>query len=308
MQAGTHQPVLLNEVVEALNINPDGVYLDCTFGRGGHSKEILSRLNANGRILAIDQDTEAVTYGKAKFLEDKRITILQKNFSELSDVAKEHNCIGSVNGILFDLGVSSPQLDDPQRGFSFMHDGPLDMRMRRNVGLSAADWLQSVSMPELEKVLREYGQERYAKKIARTIVETRNVSRISTTNELAEIVKHVVGRSREHKHPATRTFQAIRIYINKELEVLSAALECCAQLLVATGRLLVITFHSLEDQIVKNLLRNTPNSSLPRRLPIIDESKPQFVRVCKPIRPSSYEIENNPRARSSKLYVLERAS
>ena len=303
--ANTHQPVLLEEAIEALNIDPNGKYIDCTFGRGGHSQEILNKLSTRGRLLAIDQDAQAIEYGKKEFGDESRIILAQTNFSKISQVAKQYNFDGEVQGILFDLGVSSPQLDDAERGFSFMHDGPLDMRMNSSQGLSAFEWLQRVDAADLAKVLKEYGQERFSKRIANAVTQHREETPIKTTKQLANLVLKVIGQSREQKHPATRTFQAIRIYINKELESLTEALEDCLGLLASSGRLLTITFHSLEDQIVKNLLHKYSHSNLPRKLPVMDEREKKLKRLCKPIKASDNEIANNPRARSAKLHVLE---
>ena len=303
--ANTHQPVLLAEAIEALNIDPNGKYIDCTFGRGGHSQEILNKLNTQGRLLAIDQDAQAIEYGKKKFSDESRIILMQSNFSNISQVAKQHNFDSDVQGILFDLGVSSPQLDNAERGFSFMHDGPLDMRMNTSQGVSASEWLQRVDATDLARILKEFGQERFSKRIANAIVEHREEIPIKTTKQLADLVMKVIGQSREQKHPATRTFQAIRIYINKELESLAEALEACLSLLANSGRLITITFHSLEDQIVKNLLQTYSHSNLPRKLPVTDERKQKLNRICKPIKPSDNEIANNPRSRSAKLHVLE---
>jgi len=303
-----HHPVLLTESIEALNIEPNGKYIDCTFGRGGHSQEILKSLGANGKLLAIDQDLSAVVYGRKKFSGDSRLILEQKNFSQIVQVAKQYKFEHQVNGIFFDLGVSSPQLDNPERGFSFMHDGPLDMRMNTTEGMSAADWLKKVTAAELEMVLKEYGQERYSRRIAKAVIEKRVQQPITTTKELADLVLSAVGRSREQKHPATRTFQAIRIYINKELESLSTALDDCLGLLINSGRLLVITFHSLEDHVVKNLLHKHMHSNLPRKLPVVEQCETKLKRVCKAIKPSDEEISRNPRARSAKLHVLEWAT
>lgn len=300
-----HHPVLLKEVIEALNIEPNGKYIDCTFGRGGHSEEILKCLGPGGKILALDQDLQAIEYGRKKFVSDSRVIFEQKNFSQIVQVAKQHDIEQQVNGIFFDLGVSSPQLDNPDRGFSFMHDGPLDMRMNTTDGVSAAEWLKKVGAAELEKVLKEYGQERYSRRIANALIERRVQQPLTTTKELADLVLSVVGRSKEKKHPATRTFQAVRIFINKELESLVTALDDCLSLLVNSGRLLVITFHSLEDQIVKNLLRKHTHSNLPRKLPIAEKHEAKLKRVCKAINPTDDEVAKNPRARSAKLHVLE---
>ncbi len=301
-----HQPVLRSEVIEVLNIKSNGIYIDCTFGRGGHSSEILKGLSTEGRLLAIDQDPEAVRYGKKEFENEQRIVIEQSNFSEILQVVEKYGFAGKINGILFDLGVSSPQFDNPNRGFSFMHDGPLDMRMNINSGISAAEWLQNVNANELEKVIKTYGEERYAKKIAQMIIQQQKIKPLNSTKELADLIQKTIGRSNEKKHPATRTFQAIRIFVNDELKVLASALDACIELLAQSGRLLVITFHSLEDQIVKNLYRKYSKSDMPRKLPVAEEFQPKLIRVCKPIKPSVNEVSKNPRARSAKLYVLER--
>lgn len=300
-----HHPVLLSEVIEALSIKPNGKYIDCTFGRGGHSQEILNGLGVGGSLLAIDQDLTAIEYGRNKFSDDSRLILEQKNFSQIVQVAKQYKLERKVDGIFFDLGVSSPQLDNPERGFSFMHDGPLDMRMNTSQGLSASEWLNKVSATELMKVLKEYGQERYNKRIANAVIERRAQEPITSTKSLADLVLSVVGRSREQKHPATRTFQAIRIYINKELDSLSVALDDCLSLLAESGRLLVITFHSLEDQIVKNLIHKHTHSNLPRKLPVAEQQVTKLKRVCKAIKPTDVEVAANPRARSAKLHVLE---
>jgi len=300
-----HHPVLLAEVIQALNIEPNGKYIDCTFGRGGHSQEILKNLGSNGKLLALDQDLQAIEFGKEKFSNESRIILKHINFSQIVEVAQQNNFAQQVNGIFFDLGVSSPQLDNPERGFSFMHDGPLDMRMNTAEGLNAAQWLEKVSANELERVLKEFGQERYSRRIAKAVIERREQKPITTTKELADLILSVLGRSREQKHPATRTFQAIRIFINKELESLSAALEACLGLLANSGRLLVITFHSLEDQLVKNLLHNYTHSNLPRKLPVAEQHEIKLRRVCKAIKPSEDEVNENIRSRSAKLHVLE---
>lgn len=301
----THHPVLLAEVIQALNIESNGKYIDCTFGRGGHSQEIVKNLGADGKLLALDQDIQAIEYGTKKFADDSRVILKQKNFSQIVQVSEEYGLKQQVNGIFFDLGVSSPQLDNPERGFSFMHDGPLDMRMNTTQGVSAAEWLRKVTATELERVLKEYGQERFSRRIANAITQHREQQPLTTTKDLADLVISVVGRSQEKKHPATRTFQAVRIFINNELESLATALDDCLGLLASSGRLLVITFHSLEDQIVKNLLRKHTHSNLPRKLPVIEQRETKLNRVCKAIKPTQQEITQNPRARSAKLHVLE---
>ena len=311
MQSGAHclhQPVLLREVIEALKIDPDGIYIDCTFGRGGHSSEILKRLSRQGRLLVLDQDPQAIDYARRLFAEDRRVVVEPENFSRIMQVAEEYGFTGQVKGILFDLGVSSPQLDDPKRGFSFVQDGPLDMRMNTNEGICAADWLQQVSLRDLEKVLRVYGEERYAKKIATAVLAQRETSPLRTTGQLAEIVKRSVVASGEKKHPATRTFQAIRIFINEELKALEAALDGSVGILAEFGRLLAITFHSLEDQVVKGVFRKHSQPSAPRKLPIVGLPGPRLKRIGKPIRPSAEEVAVNKRARSAKLYAMERVA
>lgn len=301
-----HQPVLLWEVVEALKIDPDGIYIDCTFGRGGHSCEILKSLSSRGRILVFDQDPQAIAYARDLFADDRRVVIESENFSRIVPVAEKYGFEGKVKGILFDLGVSSPQLDDPERGFSFMQDGPLDMRMNTNEGITAARWLQRVSLRDLEEVLKVYGEERYAKKIAAAVLAQQRINPLETTRQLAEVVQSAIGRSNEKKHPATRTFQAIRIFINKELKVLETALDDSVELLAEFGRLLVITFHSLEDQVVKGIFRKYSQSNMLRKLPVVDQPRPKLKKVCKPVPPSVDEVAMNTRARSAKLYVLER--
>ena len=303
-----HQPVLLREVIEALNIDPGGIYIDCTFGRGGHSSEILKSLSQAGRLLVLDQDPQAVAHARKLFAGDGRVMVEAANFSGIVQIAEAHGWRNKVKGILFDLGVSSPQLDDPKRGFSFVQDGPLDMRMNTNEGISAADWIQRASLHELEKVLKVYGEERHAKKIARAVLAQRETSPLRTTGQLAEIVKRSIPASSEKKHPATRTFQAIRIFINKELQALETALHGSVEVLAECGRLLVVTFHSLEDQMVKSVYRKHSQSDAPRKLPVVGLPESKLKRIRKPLSPSSGEIAANKRARSAKLYVMERAA
>ena len=311
MQSGAHdlhQPVLLLEVIEALNIDPEGTYVDCTFGRGGHSREILNRLGRRGRLLVLDQDPQAVAYARHLFAGDQRVVIEPGNFSEIVRLVGEHGFVGKVKGVLFDLGVSSPQLDSPQRGFSFAQDGPLDMRMNTNRGITAADWLAQVSLHDLEEVLRVYGEERHAKRIASAVLAEREARPLKTTRQLAGVVQRALPGPREKKHPATRTFQAIRIFINDELKALEAALEGSVELLAEFGRLLVITFHSLEDHAVKGVLRKYAQPDVPRKLPVAGLPAPQLKKVGKPVRPCAGEVAANKRARSAKLYVLERVA
>lgn len=251
----THVSVLLNESIDALAIKADGIYIDCTFGRGGHSGQVLKQLNEQGHLYAIDRDPTAIEEAK-KFADNPSFTINHNPFSELLTVAKEHNIVGKVDGILMDLGVSSPQLDEADRGFSFMKPGPLDMRMDFSRGQTAAEWLAEADADDIAWVLKTYGEEKFAKRIARKIVETRDESPLETTLDLAELVKSVVPKSpKEKKHPATRTFQGIRIYINSELQEIEQALKASIEVLKPGGRLSVISFHSLEDRLVKQFMR-----------------------------------------------------
>lgn len=303
-----HQPVLLEEAINALNIKADGIYVDATFGRGGHSKSILDCLNDSGRLLALDQDPEAVAYGRRKFDKDKRIEIVHCNFRKVAQMAAERNLVEKVDGVLMDLGVSSPQLDDAHRGFSFTRSGPLDMRMNIEEGDSAMQWLAKVSLDDLTYVLRKYGEEKSARRIARAIVESRENREITDTRQLAEIIVNAVPGYEKHKHPATRSFQAIRIYINEELQALEEGLQAAVSVLAVAGRLAVISFHSLEDRIVKRFMRNLASPpALPAGLPIMNaDSVVPYRLVGKPVVPGEEEIKRNPRARSARLRVLER--
>jgi len=304
----SHQSVLLTEAVDALAIRPDGIYLDGTFGRGGHAAEILKKLNDQGRLLAMDQDPQAVESAEKRFAEDQRFEIVHANFESLSDVVCKKGLDQKIDGILLDIGVSSPQLDDAARGFSFMKSGPLDMRMNPAIGQSAAQWLASVEEKELIDVLRRLGEERFAKRIAHAIIEVRQLQPIDDTLQLAKIISDAVPKKEKHKHPATRSFQAIRIYINRELEVLEKALEDAVSVLAPKGRLVVISFHSLEDRIVKRFMRDKSRGpQIPKDLPVMDSDiQVPFKVVGKMIKPGEDEIKENPRARSSVLRVMER--
>ncbi|MCW8854474.1 MAG: 16S rRNA (cytosine(1402)-N(4))-methyltransferase RsmH [Gammaproteobacteria bacterium] len=304
----SHQSVLLTEAIDALAIRPDGIYLDGTFGRGGHAAEILKKLNDQGRLLAMDQDPQAVEIAEKRFAGDQRFEIVHANFESLSDVVCKKGLDQKVDGILLDIGVSSPQLDDAARGFSFMKSGPLDMRMNPAIGQSAAQWLASVEEKELTDVLRRLGEERFAKRIAHAIIEIRQQQPIDDTLQLAKIISDAVPKKEKHKHPATRSFQAIRIYINRELEVLEKALEDAVNVLALNGRLVVISFHSLEDRIVKRFMRDKSRGpQIPKDLPVMDSDiQVPFKVVGKMIKPGEDEIKENPRARSSVLRVLER--
>ena len=266
MTSGAHAAVLAQEAIAALNIRSDGIYVDCTFGRGGHSRLILERLGKGGRLVALDRDPEAVEAGLA--VNDPRFTILHSAFSRVAAVLRE-NGVTAADGVLLDIGVSSPQLDDARRGFSFRHDAPLDMRMDPGHGISAAQWLATADEAEIREVIRDHGEERFAKQIAAAIVAARTRGPVDTTRQLAAIVAEAVPAREPRQDPATRTFQAIRIHINQELEELSVVLPQCVDLLQPDGRLVVIAFHSLEDRIVKRFLRTQSQAdALPARLPV----------------------------------------
>lgn len=284
--------------------------MDATYGRGGHSKEILRRLNDEGRLLILDRDPSAIAEAHRNHDNDKRVIIRKGPFSMLETIAREHGLTGKIDGILFDLGVSSPQLDTAERGFSFQASGPLDMRMDTETGESAADWLATVDEKSLARVLKTYGEERFAKRIARSIVQAREIEPITNTLQLAKLVYEAIpARTREPgKHPATRTFQAIRIFINRELDEIGQALPQALRLLAAGGRLVVISFHSLEDRIVKNFMRDVAKGDpFPLDLPVTqDQINPLLKIVGKKIRPSDKEVQANPRSRSAVLRVAER--
>lgn len=307
--SGPHQPVLLHEAIAGLAIQPDGIYVDGTFGRGGHARAILERLGPRGRLFAMDKDPEAERTAREQFGADSRFTIARGSFSMLEQLASSHGVSGRVNGILLDLGVSSPQLDDPARGFSFQHDGPLDMRMDPTQGQSAADWLAEVDERTLDGVLRDLGEERFHRRVARAIVEARAGEPLQTTAALAALVSRAVPTREKNKHPATRTFQAIRIYVNRELDDLQLCLEQTVRVLAAAGRLAVISFHSLEDRIVKRFLRQQARGrdDLPPDLPVPAQELGLTMRLIgKPVRPGEAECQANPRARSAVLRVAER--
>ena len=305
-----HLPVMVAEVLQQLAIKKDGIYLDCTFGRGGHSQGILNLLSQNGQLLAFDRDSDAINSDYAQvMLMDGRFKLKHSCFSELENIVKNADLAGKVDGILLDLGVSSPQLDNPERGFSFLRDGPLDMRMDGNAGVSAEQWLASVDEKDLVKVLFDYGEEKFARRIARAIVEKRAELPITTTRQLAELIEEAVPVREKHKHPATRTFQAIRIEINRELDELKAVLQQSARVLKPGGRLVVISFHSLEDRIVKRFIRDESGAKYnPGRLPIkeVDIAKGILKSVGKALKAGMQEISQNPRARSAIMRVAER--
>ncbi len=306
----SHLPVMLAEVIEQLAIQKDGYYLDCTFGRGGHSSALLQELGSEGRLLALDRDIEAVESAVAKhLLSDSRFAIQHCCFSNLVDAVQQQTEPRLLDGILIDLGVSSPQLDNPDRGFSFLRDGPLDMRMNHLAGLSAQEWLAQVTEPHLVKVLFDYGEERFARRIAHAILTERLVNPIVSTRQLAKIIENAIPVKEKHKHPATRTFQAIRIEINQELDELKKVLAQSLALLKPGGRLVVITFHPLEDRIVKRFIKNESGSKYdPGKLPIkeVDIAKGCIRKVSKAIRATPEEIQLNARARSATLRVAEK--
>lgn len=303
-----HKPVLLDEVLEALNIREDGCYVDATFGRGGHTRAILERLNERGCIIALDQDPEAIEYGRQQFAQEPRVEFEHCNFSQVKSVIAAHRKDQAIDGVLMDLGVSSPQLDDAERGFSFLRDGPLDMRMNSSEGETAMQWLDRVEPYELTTVLKRFGEERFARRIATAIVESRKNKTIETTGELAEIIAAAIPVKEKHKHPATRSFQAIRMYINDELRTIELGLEAAASVLAVGGRLAVISFHSLEDRLVKRFMRDLARGpELPAGLPVMTADQQQPYRlVGKSEVSGEQELKDNPRARSARLRVLER--
>jgi 16S rRNA (cytosine1402-N4)-methyltransferase len=308
MERREHIPVLLGESMQALAVTANGIYLDGTFGRGGHARAILARLGASGRLLACDRDPDAVAAGRALAETDPRLRMIRARYSDLPAIAEAEGLMGRVSGLLLDLGVSSPQLDQAERGFSFGNDGPLDMRMDPDTGESAARWLARAEEHEIARVLRDFGEERFARRIARAICETRSTHPIDTTGELAALCERVVPTREPGRHPATRTFQALRIHVNGELDELRTLLARVCDLLAAGGRLVVISFHSLEDRIVKRFIRDEARgAALPKGLPVRDD---QLRRRLRPIdgavRASDAEVAANPRARSAVLRTAER--
>jgi len=308
MSSNAHVPVLLGPVLEGLNIKASGCYVDATFGRGGHSSAILERLNANGRLIAIDRDPQAVASAPQALLADQRFELIRGESAQLEKFIDARGLRGRVDGVLLDLGVSSPQLDEAGRGFSFLRDGPLDMRMDPGAGISAADWLAGVDEKELKRVLKTYGEERFAARIARAIVSARDEAPIRRTGQLATIIADAVPVHADKIHPATRSFQAIRIVINDELEQLRAALEQSMNVLRRGGRLCVISFHSLEDRLVKRFIREASRESEQYRgMPTVPpEHMPKLKAVGRLIEATAEEIAVNRRARSARLRVAER--
>ncbi len=299
---------MLDEALEALHIDSGGIYVDGTFGRGGHSEAILRQLGPQGQLLSIDKDPEAVRMALNRFGSDTRFNIERGSFARLKEFVVQRAWSRQVSAVLLDLGVSSPQLEDARRGFSFQNDGPLDMRMDPDTGMSVAQWLAHAQEREIADVIKEFGEERFARRIARAIVEARAVAPILTTLQLTEIISAAVPRREPGKHPATRSFQALRIFINHELDDLSAALQQALDVLTAGGRLVVISFHSLEDRIVKQFFRaQAVGDHFPRGLPVTaDQMRPRLRLIGKARYPSEAEINANPRARSAVMRVAEK--
>lgn len=306
MSGQAHRSVLAQEAVAALDIQPAGTYVDATFGRGGHSRLILDRLGGKGRLVVLDRDPAAVAV--ARSWADPRVSAVHRSFGHLGEVLEALG-VGPVDGLLLDLGVSSPQIDEASRGFSFRLDGPLDMRMDTTQGMTAQEWLARATEDELRGVIRNYGEERFAKQVARAIVAARAHAPVDTTRQLAEIVAKAVRTREPYQDPATRTFQAIRIYLNQELEELSLVLPQCVEALAPGGRLVVIAFHSLEDRIVKRFMREASRpDALPQKLPVRERElpAPKLRLVGKAVRPGPEEVAANPRARSAVMRVAER--
>ena len=305
-----HLPVLFNETLRELSIKPDGIYIDCTFGRGGHSKGILQQLGQHGRLLAFDRDLEAIQSEYAReLLNDTRFQLEHCCFSQLQELVEKRGWLGKVDGILMDFGVSSPQLDNADRGFSFMHDGPLDMRMDCSSGMSAAEWLAQVSEQDLVQVLFDYGEERFARRIAHAVVTQRLESTLETTKQFADLVTEAIPFKEKHKHPATRSFQAVRIAVNGELDEIKVVLQQAVNVLASGGRMAVISFHSLEDRIVKRFIRDESRGKYnPSKLPMQPEELAaiRLKKRGKAIKAGADELKQNPRARSAVLRIAER--
>ncbi|MDG1783596.1 MAG: 16S rRNA (cytosine(1402)-N(4))-methyltransferase RsmH [Porticoccaceae bacterium] len=303
-----HTTVLLKEAVEALVTDADGFYVDGTFGRGGHSAELLSKVSKNGIVLAIDKDPQAIKSGRERFKQDSRLRLVHGSFADMSNFVDDQAHMGKVSGVLLDLGVSSPQLDEADRGFSFMRDGPLDMRMDTSAGLSAAEWIASAEEQEISRVIKEYGEERFARRMASAVVRERSKTPITRTVQLASILAAAHPAWERGKHPATKAFQAIRIFINRELDDLEVLLSRVIDLLQVGGRLVVISFHSLEDRRVKRFIRDQERGiKLPKNLPVRDvERGVRLKKVGKAVKPTDLEVGDNIRSRSAVMRVAER--
>jgi 16S rRNA (cytosine1402-N4)-methyltransferase len=308
-QEFNHKSVLLDEAVELLVHDADGIYMDGTFGRGGHSHLILQHISPQASLHAFDKDPLAIMQAQEMVALDPRLSITQTSFANMDQIAQQHNCFGQVQGILLDLGVSSPQIDDASRGFSFQHDGPLDMRMNPDAGESAAQWLARAGAEEIADVLYHYGEERFSRRMARAVVEYRKQQPITTTKQLASIIAAANPKWEKGKNPATRAFQGIRIHINQELKDLEVGLQAALETLAPGGRLVVISFHSLEDRIVKRFMREHAkgDSHIPRGLPVTqDQLKRRLILLSKARKPSSHEVDINPRSRSAVMRVAEK--
>lgn len=310
MTQAEHQPVLLDAALSALAIAPDGCYVDATYGRGGHSSALLTALDGNGRLVAFDRDPSAAADARARFAHDQRLTFYRQSFAELGERLQRIGLAGRVDGLLFDLGVSSPQLDTPERGFSFRHPGPLDMRMDPTVGRSLADWLAAATEQDVRRVLRRYGEQSFATRIARAVITARDADELTDTSALAAVIKAAVPvrvAASMHIHPATRAFQAFRIHVNDELGMLARALDGALDVLAPGARLVVISFHSLEDRIVKRFMRRQAHPE-PPPLPMVPVPAPALRLIGKARRASMEEVAANPRARSAIMRVAERTS
>jgi len=302
---------MFDEALDALQIRENGIYLDGTFGRGGHSRGILKRLGAQGRVYAMDKDPVAVQHAREDFKDEPRFELEQASFADMADWVQRLSLVGKIDGVLLDLGVSSPQLDDPQRGFSFKADGPLDMRMNPDQGESAAQWLAHVGESDLIAVLKEYGEERFARRIARAIVSARQEEALTSTRQLAEIIAAAHPAWEKGKHPATRSFQGIRIHVNRELEDIRECLEGIPDLLAPGGRLVVISFHSLEDKIVKQFIqKQSKPPQMPHDIPVMEKDipAPRMRKIGKMAPPSKQEVDLNVRARSARMRVAEKVA
>lgn len=304
----SHQSVLLEQAVDALVTDKDGFYIDGTFGRGGHSRLILERLSDRGRLLVIDKDQEAIKEACSLQEQDERVIVAHHSFADIESLADTHGVGGQVSGVLLDLGVSSPQLDDAERGFSFSRTGPLDMRMDTSKGITAAQWIAEAKEEEIARVIYEYGEEKFSRRMAKAIVREREESPITDTLRLAEIIKHANPAWEKHKHPATRAFQAIRIFINNELKDLEQALSGIVEVLRTGGRMVIISFHSLEDRLVKQFVnKQERGDDFPRDMPVTQSQlNPTLKKVGKPIKANTEELEENMRARSAVLRVAEK--
>ncbi len=305
-----HETVLLNEAVDALAIKSDGFYIDGTYGRGGHSQLLLKRLGQQGRLMGIDKDPLAILHGSEIQKQDDRLTMSQGSFANIRALAENGNYLGEVDGVLLDLGMSSPQIDDAERGFSFLRDGPLDMRMDPTSGISAAQWLNSAEEDEITEVIKRFGEEKFGKRIAKAIIEYRKTNPLQTTHQLVEIIDQAVPVKDKFKHPSTRTFQGIRIFINEELSDLERALDGILEVLRPGGRMVIISFHSLEDRIVKRFIRkHVQGDQYPKGVPILDsELNRRLKSMGKAIKASAEEIQANPRSRSAVMRVAQKVA